>query len=163
MPWSRPRATISAMSSSVSSIIPLPWLIRWTRSSRSPAASTTARNGSGPSTEGISTRYWPPSPKRPPEGGSSPGPGSGRPDPAGDRPGGGGSRPWAGPHGRRGQPSRSSSPGPHGREGGRLGQDPLDDGPGGAPHGRVGTEAGGEHPHRRPPVGEDPFPQLLQQ
>ncbi len=76
---SRPSATLSVISASVSSMMPLPWLIRWTRTPWWRAASSTARNGAGPSTEGISTRYLAPSPKRLGEAGSSPGSPAGRP------------------------------------------------------------------------------------
>src|SRR4029453_15936948 len=45
----------------------------------------------------------------------------------------------------------------------RLGQAPLDDRPGGAAHGGVGAETGGEHTDRRPPQGDRPLPQLAEQ
>ena len=44
--------------------MPLPWLTRWTGTANSSAASKTARSAAGPSTEGISIRYCPPSGKR---------------------------------------------------------------------------------------------------
>src|SRR5205823_15027739 len=43
---------------------PLPWLTRWIPTLCSRAAATTASSARGPSHEGISTRYWPPSANR---------------------------------------------------------------------------------------------------
>jgi IclR family KDG regulon transcriptional repressor len=56
--------TIASISASESSVTPLPWLTRWTVTPCSAAASITAARGSGPSTDGISTRYAPPSENR---------------------------------------------------------------------------------------------------
>jgi hypothetical protein len=55
-PASRPCWTMSMISSSVSRVIPLPWLTRCTRTPRSAPVARTARIASGPSTLGISTR-----------------------------------------------------------------------------------------------------------
>src|SRR5215471_11861849 len=63
-PCSAPSRAISAISASVSIITPLPCETRRRGTSREAASSSTARITSGPSTDGISTRYRRPSAKR---------------------------------------------------------------------------------------------------
>ena len=64
MPAARPIASISVISASVMSMMPLPWLTRCRGTLRLRASSMTASRERGPSVLGISMRYWPPSANR---------------------------------------------------------------------------------------------------
>ena len=64
--------TISVISASVSIQMPLPWLMRWTGTSRRSLSSSAAASTSGPSQEGSSVRQLPPSGNRASEAAGAP-------------------------------------------------------------------------------------------